>query len=138
MWRGRFAPPGIKGLPRVGGSRAAFARRRGGRAGFISVRRLAAANLRAGGRASSSGNKKAPLVRGFFAGVQTARVYISMPPPGIGGIGASFFGSSTTQASVVSTREAMEAAFCRAERVTLVGSSTPSFIISPNLPVAAL
>ena len=42
-------------------------------------------------------------------------------------IGADFFsGMSATMASVVSIREAMEAAFSRAVRVTLVGSMTPA------------
>jgi hypothetical protein len=35
--------------------------------------------------------------------------------------------AAQTMASVVSMREAMEAAFCRAVRVTLVGSITPAF-----------
>jgi hypothetical protein len=59
---------------------------------------------------------------------------MSMPPmppmpPGIAG--ASSFGSSATMQSVVSIRPATEAAFCRAERVTLVGSSTPISTMSP-------
>ena len=44
-----------------------------------------------------------------------------MPPPG-GIAGSSFFGASATMASVVIIRPAMEAAFCNAVRVTLVGS----------------
>ncbi len=43
-----------------------------------------------------------------------------MPPPGAAG--SSFFGASATIASVVIIRPAMDAAFCSAERVTLVGS----------------
>ena len=39
-------------------------------------------------------------------------------------------GLSTTRLSVVSTQEAMEAAFSRLERVTLVGSTIPAGIIS--------
>src|SRR5207302_1945097 len=47
------------------------------------------------------------------------------PPPGIGGaFSFSFF--STTTHSVVSSSAAMEAAFCSAVRVTLVGSITPA------------
>ena len=41
-------------------------------------------------------------------------------------------------ASVVSMREAMEAAFCRAVRVTLVGSITPAFTRSSYCSVEAL
>ena len=45
-----------------------------------------------------------------------------MPAPGAGaGAAGSGAGMSDTRDSVVSTMEAMEAAFCRAERVTLVG-----------------
>ena len=40
-------------------------------------------------------------------------------------------GSSATRQSVVRISEATEAAFCRAVRVTLVGSSTPSSTMSP-------
>ena len=59
---------------------------------------------------------------------------MSMPPippmpPGIAG--ASSFGNSATMQSVVSIRPATEAAFCNAERVTLVGSSTPISTMSP-------
>ena len=46
------------------------------------------------------------------------------PPPGIGGV-LSFSFFSTTTHSVVSSRPAMDAAFCSAVRVTLVGSMTP-------------
>ena len=42
------------------------------------------------------------------------------------------------RASVVSMREAMEAAFCRAVRVTLVGSITPAFTRSSYCSVSAL
>jgi hypothetical protein len=41
-------------------------------------------------------------------------------------------------ASVVSMRAAMEEAFCKAERVTLVGSITPDFTRSSYCAVAAL
>lgn len=45
---------------------------------------------------------------------------------------------SQTVASVVRMREAMEAAFCRAVRVTLVGSITPAFTRSSYCSVVAL
>ena len=47
-------------------------------------------------------------------------------------------GIEQIMASVVSIREAMEAAFCRAERVTLVGSITPAFTRSSYCSVVAL
>ena len=59
-----------------------------------------------------------------------------MPPPGIAG--SSFFGSSPTIASVVIIRPAIDAAFCSAVRVTLVGSRMPIATMSPNSPVCAL
>jgi hypothetical protein len=43
-----------------------------------------------------------------------------------------------TPNSVVSSRPAMEAAFCSAVRVTLVGSTTPAFTRSSYSPVATL
>ena len=50
-----------------------------------------------------------------------------MPPPGgATGAGLSSFFSTTTH-SVVSRRPAIDAAFCSAVRVTLVGSMTPAF-----------
>lgn len=63
-----------------------------------------------------------------------------MSPPGIVAPAAFFFssGSSATTASVVSSRLAIEAAFCKAERVTLVGSMTPALPMSSYSPVAAL
>jgi hypothetical protein len=61
----------------------------------------------------------------------------SMPAPGIGGAFSSF-GSSAIIASVVRMSPATDAAFCSAERVTLVGSRTPNLTMSPNSPVAAL
>ena len=48
-----------------------------------------------------------------------------MPPPGIAGMADFFSGLSATSASVVSTRPAIDAAFCSAARVTLAGSMTP-------------
>ena len=62
-----------------------------------------------------------------------------MPPPAAAAAAAAaaglgFSGLSATMASVVSSRPAMEAAFCRAERVTLAGSMTPAF--TEALPLA--
>src|SRR5690606_27870387 len=55
------------------------------------------------------------------------------------GAGAfSSLGSSATVASVVRIRPAMDAAFCSAVRVTLVGSTTPISTRSPYSPVATL
>ncbi len=54
-----------------------------------------------------------------------------MPPGMPPAAGASSFGASATMASVVSSSEATEAAFCRAVRVTLVGSRMPSSSMSP-------
>ena len=61
-----------------------------------------------------------------------------MPPPGMAGaaFSSSFF--STTTHSVVSRSEAMDAAFCSAVRVTLVGSRMPAYTMSTYSPVAAL
>ncbi len=56
--------------------------------------------------------------------------------PGIGGADSS--GLSTTTASVVRNRAAMEAAFCRPARVTLAASMTPSENMSAYSSVAAL
>src|SRR4029453_9000855 len=62
---------------------------------------------------------------------------MSPPPPGMGGA-FSFSGFSATTASVVRNRAAIDAAFCRAERVTLVGSMMPALNMSSYSPVAAL
>lgn len=61
----------------------------------------------------------------------------SIPPPGIAG---AFSGSgfSTTTVSVVSRRPAIDAAFCSAVRVTLVGSITPAATRSSYLSLRAL
>src|SRR4029079_12166250 len=61
---------------------------------------------------------------------------MSPPPPGMAGAGV-FSGLSATTASVVRNNAPMLAAFCSAERVTLVGSITPNFSMSPYSPVAA-
>ncbi len=72
----------------------------------------------------------------FFTCIKSADQYIpSIPPPIPGGIPCacppfSFSGFSTTRVSVVSTMAAMLAAFCRAERVTLTGSTIPDLIMS--------
>src|SRR6266403_1161356 len=58
-----------------------------------------------------------------------------MPPGGIAGV-FSFSGISVTSASVVSNRPAIEAAFCNALRVTLVGSTMPAFTRSTYSPLA--
>lgn len=51
---------------------------------------------------------------------------------------SSSSGMEQIMASVVSMREAMDAAFCRAVRVTLVGSITPAFTRSSYCSVEAL
>ena len=48
-----------------------------------------------------------------------------MPPP-IGAFSSFSSGISETSASVVSRSDAIDAAFCSAERTTLVGSMTPA------------
>ena len=53
-------------------------------------------------------------------------------------VSSGFSTISQIMASVVSMREAMEAAFCRAVRVTLVGSITPAFTRSSYCSVEAL
>src|SRR5690606_10986221 len=62
----------------------------------------------------------------------------SMPAGAAGAVAVSSFGISATDASVVRSRPAMDAAFCKAVRVTLVGSTTPISTRSPSWPVAAL
>src|SRR6516225_4298857 len=57
------------------------------------------------------------------------------PPPPAVFVSSSLI--SATKASVVSIRLAIEAAFCRASRVTLAGSMTPALIMSPNSPLSA-
>src|SRR6267154_2599736 len=59
------------------------------------------------------------------------------PPPGIGGIFSFSFFSTTTH-SVVRSSPAMDAAFCSAVRVTLVGSMTPAATRSSYSSVSAL
>jgi hypothetical protein len=57
-----------------------------------------------------------------------------MPAPGMGMAAFFFSRFSTTSASVVSSSPATLAAFCSASRTTFVGSVTPAFTISVNLP----
>src|SRR6267378_4904366 len=64
-----------------------------------------------------------------------------MPPAPGAPAAAAFLSSSlmsAMRASVVSIKPAMEAAFCSARRVTLAGSITPIFTMSPYSPVSAL
>src|SRR6266403_1028485 len=58
------------------------------------------------------------------------------PPPAAAALVSSLM--SAMRASVVSMRPAMDAAFCRARRVTLAGSITPILTMSPYSPVSAL
>src|SRR6516164_670955 len=57
-------------------------------------------------------------------------------PPAPPEAGFSFSGISVTNASVVSMRAAIEAAFCSAVPTTLAGSTTPAFTRSSYLPIA--
>ncbi len=63
-------------------------------------------------------------------------VTAGMPPPA--GMAGAFSGFSATTASVVRNSAPIDAAFCSAERVTLVGSMTPNASMSPYSPLAAL
>ena len=62
------------------------------------------------------------------------------PPPGMPPPADSFFSSgiSLTSASVVSRSDAIDDAFCSAERTTLVGSMTPDATRFSYLSVEAL
>ena len=60
-----------------------------------------------------------------------------IPPSPPGGMAGAFSGLSAMTASVVKNRPAIEAAFCSAERVTLVGSGTPASSRFSYSPVAA-
>ena len=57
-----------------------------------------------------------------------------MPPP----MPPSFSGLSATMTSVVRMFLAMEAAFCRADLVTMAGSMMPALTMSSYSPVAML
>lgn len=86
-------------------------------------------------------NKRSPaFLRGFEVLLVLERAnlnyipgYPPCSPPPAGAFLSS--GTSETRASVVSIRAAMDAAFCRAVRVTLVGSITPALTRSSNLSV---
>ena len=56
----------------------------------------------------------------------------------IAGAGATGSGLLATTASVVNIKLATDAAFCRAERLTLTGSIIPASIMLTHSPVAAL
>ncbi len=83
------------------------------------------------------GQKKPRRLRGVSSGASgSLRVYIMsmspMPPcPWRPGIFSSSFGVSATIASVVIMSPAIEAAFCKAVRATLVGSMIPILTMSP-------
>ena len=89
-----------------------------------------------------------PVVPGFSGRAPTLSLVLSHVQPDACAASAVFCSSvyyspdsSTTLpivASVVSMSEAMEAAFCRAVRVTLVGSITPAVTRSSYCSVAAL
>jgi hypothetical protein len=90
---------------------------------------------------------KAPVAEksngGLFGSINLAGNYIPIPgypppPEGMDGIAGSSFGLSATMHWVVSMRDATLAAFCSANRVTLVGSMTPAAIMSSYLSVWAL
>src|SRR6266478_4393192 len=61
-----------------------------------------------------------------------------MPPPAPAAVNCSSSFKSAIRTSVVSISDTMEAAFCKAKRVTLAGSITPALIMSSNSPVSAL
>lgn len=54
------------------------------------------------------------------------------------GAGAAGSGLSATTASVVNNKADTEAAFCKAERVTFVGSTIPASTMFTHSPLAAL
>ena len=65
-------------------------------------------------------------------GIDRFDYIIGMPSvPPMAGIGALSSGMSPIMQSVVRIKLATEAAFCKAVRVTFVGSSTPISIMSP-------
>ena len=94
------------------------------------------ASLRLGLETVTFGNFGfAPSLRSIRAardGSDASYYIIPMPPMSgmAGAAGAAGAGLSATRDSVVSRVAAMEAAFCRAERVTLVGSTIPAAIMS--------
>src|SRR5439155_12127070 len=83
---------------------------------------------------------KGPATAGPFAELESQnRAYIIPPMSGMPAPApaASFSGGSATIASVVRMFLAIDAAFWSAERVTMVGSMTPSLIRSPYSPLSA-
>jgi hypothetical protein len=64
--------------------------------------------------------------------------YLTLVPFGESFVHSDSSTASQIMASVVSMSEATEAAFCRAVRVTLVGSITPAFTRSSYVSVYAL
>ena len=64
--------------------------------------------------------------------------YISGSMPGSASAGEGFFGAFATMQSMVSTRLAIDAAFCSARRVTFAGSMMPISSMSPYSRVATL
>ena len=76
-------------------------------------------------QAAASGNDKGgPAERGRPVPCGPGLQKSMSPPPGAAGA-FSFSGFSAITASVVRNRPAMDAAFCRAERVTFAGSMIP-------------
>src|SRR5688572_12912393 len=121
-----------------------------GRAHSRAVHHLSVARLHL--RRNFARQTKSPARAGLFAFLKNGerenlpllpRDYMSIPPippmpPWPWPACDSSFGVSATIAAVVRIKPATEAAFCRAERVTLVGSSTPIWIMSPYSPLCAL
>jgi len=60
-----------------------------------------------------------------------------MPPPGMPPPAPAGSGFSATMHSVVRMFLAIDAAFCRAERVTMAGSMMPALTMSSYSPVSA-
>ena len=93
---------------------------------------------------NKSGGDREGLRRTYVRRSERDWAYMSMPrmppmPPPGPPAGASFFsGISVTMHSVVSSRPAIEAAFCRAVRVTFAVSMTPAATRSSYFSVAAL
>jgi hypothetical protein len=72
------------------------------------------------------------------AGPRSPTRYLALVPFDQSFVHSDSSTASQTMASVVSMREATEAAFCNAVRVTLVGSITPAFTRSSYVSVYAL
>ena len=90
--------------------------------------------------------KRRPKLRGAFLIANSwERILVhsahAAGPPGPPPAPAAALSSSlmsATNASVVSIKPAIDAAFCSARRVTLAGSITPALTRSPYSPVSAL